>query len=478
MFQWRLKLREAKLAAGDERLDEASRLLAEPLLKQFLPAQRLAAQVAGKLVERARRHFASGQSAVGWLDLQVAENLGGHRADVDHARRDATDVVVQEAQQHLAAGEPQAAFDRLTALARRGARQRHVEELRELARSWCDAEQMAARGEIRAAISHLERIERRAQAMGTMELHSRVAHLTNEMRPHATEHEMATHQMHAAAAAERWSEALASADRVLALAPHDRVAQRVRRRAWQAIGLDATQHFQPHRAGHPISLRQQQMGDRARHISTRLGKASGEEDTVTGKPLPNRRLVWLDAVGGFLICLDNEVVLGQPSRDNPPAVPILADLSRRHAVLRREGGAYVLEPVQATRVDDREVTGPVTLGTNHHIQLGESVRIHFCRPHALSSTARLVIESHHKTEPSVDAVVLMAESCILGPRKHSHIRCRQWEHDLILFRQQGDLGCRAQTPLVVNGEQVTGPATIPAGSRIEGEDFALSIEEA
>ena len=477
MFQWRLKLREAKFAAGEERLDEASRLLAEPTLKQFLPAQRLAAKVAGKLIDRARQRFAGGQSAIGWQDLHAAENLGGHQTDVDHARRDATDEAVREAQQLLLAGEPQAAFDRLTTLARRGARARHVEEWREMARNWCDVEQMAARGEIRAAISNLERIERRAHPMGTMEVQSRIAAVTHELRQHATEHEQAMHEMHAAAAAEKWSEALASADRALAIAPQDRVAQRVRRRAWQAIGLDVTQHYQPHGARHPVSLRHQQMGNRARRISTRLGKGSSEEDTVTGKSSPDRRLVWVDAVGGFLICLDDEIVLGQPSRDNPPAVPILADLSRRHAVLRREGGAYVLDPVQATRLDDRPVTGPTTLGTNHRIQLGESVRIHFCRPHALSATARLVIESNHKTEPSVDAVVLMAESCILGPRKHSHIRCRGWENDLILFRKEGDLGCRAQTPLVVNGEEISGPATIPTGSRIEGEDFALSIED-
>lgn len=478
MFQWRLKLWEAKVAAGEERLDEASRLLAEPTLKQFLPAQRLAAKVASKLVDRARQRFAGGQSAIGWQDLHTAEALGGRQDDVDSARRQAADAAISEAQRLLAAGEPQTAFDRLTALVRRGARHRQVEEWRELARGWWEAEQSVARGEIRSALAALERARRRAEQLSTMDVQQRLSQLTNELKQQAAQHEQAMHEMHSAAAAENWSAALALADKALAVAPQDRVAQRVRRRAWQAIGLEVTQHFQPHRGGHPVSLRQQEMGDRVRRVSTKLGQRSVEEDTVSGKPAPDRRLIWVDAVGGFLICLDDEIALGQPSRDNSPAVPILADLSRRHAVLRREEGAYVLEPVQATRLDDREVTGPVTLGTNHQIQLGDSVRIHFCRPHALSATARLVIESNHKTEPSVDAVLLMADSCILGPRKHSHIRCRDWEHDLILFRQQGELGCRAQQPLTVNGEQVAGPATIPPGSRIEGEDFALSVEVA
>jgi hypothetical protein len=310
-----------------------------------------------------------------------------------------------------------------------------------------------------------------------MEVQQRIRQVASDFQRRAVEHEQATHELHAAATKEEWSEALAVADRVLAISPQDRTAQRVRWKAWQAIGLDVTQHHQPQRGNHPVSLRQQQMGARVRRISTKIGQRSAEDDTVTGKPLPDRRLVWVDAVGGFLVCLDEEIVLGQPARDNPPAVPILADLSRRHAVLRRQGGSYVLDPVQATKLDGREITGPVTLGNNHRIQLGENVRIHFCRPHALSATARLVIESHRKTEPSVDAVVLMAESCILGPRKHSHIRCRDWEHDLILFRKQGELGCRAEKSLTVNGEEVAGTAIISSGSRIEGEDFALSIED-
>ena len=43
-------------------------------------------------------------------------------------------------------------------------------------------------------------------------------------------------------------------------------------------------------------------------------------------------------------------------------MPILADLSRRHAVIRREAGAYVIEPIQSVRIDGREINGPTVLG--------------------------------------------------------------------------------------------------------------------
>ena len=37
--------------------------------------------------------------------------------------------------------------------------------------------------------------------------------------------------------------------------------------------------------------------------------------------------------------------------------------------------------------------------------MGDGVKISFRKPHALSATAVLEIESHHRTEPAVDAIV-------------------------------------------------------------------------
>ncbi len=196
---------------------------------------------------------------------------------------------------------------------------------------------------------------------------------------------------------------------------------------------------------------------------------------------PNRQscaLLWVDAVGGFLVCLDDEVVLGQPTQGNSIAVPILADLSRRHAVIRREAGAYVLDPLQTVRIDGREVRGPTVLADGQRIQLGDSVRLRFTRPHALSATARLDFESHHKTQPTCDAVLLMADSCVLGPNSHCHVRCRESLQDVVLYRQGDGFQCRSAAPLSVEGEARSGPIDVLAGERIEGESFSFTWEMA
>ena len=47
--------------------------------------------------------------------------------------------------------------------------------------------------------------------------------------------------------------------------------------------------------------------------STRPTSRSSEVDTVAGKDNPQRALLWVDAVGGFLVCLDDCIAIGQPS---------------------------------------------------------------------------------------------------------------------------------------------------------------------
>ena len=74
---WRLRLREARVAWQSGRYDDASRVLADDSLREFLPAKRLARDVADKIVERARDRFAMGDSIAGWKDLLTADRLGG-----------------------------------------------------------------------------------------------------------------------------------------------------------------------------------------------------------------------------------------------------------------------------------------------------------------------------------------------------------------------------------------------------------------
>lgn len=198
---------------------------------------------------------------------------------------------------------------------------------------------------------------------------------------------------------------------------------------------------------------------------------------MESSPKPGSRFwLWVDGVGGFLVCEAGSVTLGQPLADGPADIPIQADLSRKHAVIRRDGEGYSIAPCRRTQVGGCLISGPEILTDGCLIELGEGVRLRFRRPHPLSATARLDFVSHHRTKPTADGVLLLAESLILGPSSASHIVCPDWPDDIVLFRQEGELFCRAQDAIVVDGMERGRQAAIHRAARIAVGDRTLSLE--
>lgn len=189
-----------------------------------------------------------------------------------------------------------------------------------------------------------------------------------------------------------------------------------------------------------------------------------------------RFLLWVDAVGGFLVCLGNEVVLGQPVAGQSVDVPILGDLSARHAVIRRVGEGYLLEPLRTVRIDGREIQQRTSLVDGQIIELGSAVKLRFRRPHPLSASARLEFVSRHRTQPSADAVLLVAESCVLGPSTSSHVPCRKWSEEVVLYRRGAQLFCRAPSAIEVDGQPCPAGGPLTMSSAVVGDDFALRLE--
>ena len=206
-------------------------------------------------------------------------------------------------------------------------------------------------------------------------------------------------------------------------------------------------------------------------------------------------MLWVDAVGGFLVCMADRVVVGQSSPDHLVGddmnaderaanerianeridVPILGDLSRRHAVIRRDAEGYWVEPLRETRLDGRAVGQPTTLDDGRVIELG-GVRLRFRRPHPLSATARLEPISLHRTHPATDGVLLMADTCILSRDPASHVTMPDLDGQVILFRQGDGLACSAPGNLEIDGKLHSRRGPVRAGSRVVGESFSFTLE--
>ncbi len=309
------------------------------------------------------------------------------------------------------------------------------------------------------------------------------------LKQKSTELRRLTGQLHEWLTQKAWTEVLTTAEAMLELAPGHNVARQARQRAWQSVGIQATQIPSDSRRRKHDRLVRSLQSTHAWPASSKTASSTVDtwamhSDSIqreTGK----RFVAWIDDVGGYLICLGDEVILGQPTGPGGAEIPILADLSRRHATIHREREAYIITPIHHVSIDGNELKGPQVVKNNALIELGESVRLRFRKPHALSSTAVLTLESHHKTEPAVDGIVLMSESCVLGSQPQSHIPCRGWTDDLVLFRRGEDLQFRTAASVSVTNHDgdpapkstKTGSGIITHNTRIDGENFALSFEE-
>lgn len=206
---------------------------------------------------------------------------------------------------------------------------------------------------------------------------------------------------------------------------------------------------------------------------------SGVRPDPPSSALPggNRFMLWIDAVGGYLFCLGDRVLLGQAAPGSQAEMAIQADISRRHAQISRLADGYVIEPLSGqVAVNHRLSNEPTPLSDGAEIQLGASVKLRFCKAHALSGSARLEIVSGHRTAPHADAIVLMAESCVLGPKRNNHVVCHGWSSDVVLYRSDDRLMCRSLQPLEIDGRSYEGRASLQPGNRVAGSDFTFTVE--
>jgi hypothetical protein len=190
----------------------------------------------------------------------------------------------------------------------------------------------------------------------------------------------------------------------------------------------------------------------------------------------DRFLLWVDAVGGYWVCLADELIVGQPGDRGGVDIPILADISSRHARIRRDGEGYVIDAFREVRVGGRLVNPTELLTDGSRIEIGPGVKLQIRRTHPLSLTARLDFLSRHRTQPPTDAVLLLADSCVLGPKPHSHVVCRDWTREVILFRHDEKLYCHATGRFEIDGVACKNRGQLRSNSRVSGEGFSFKLE--
>src|SRR5262249_30948565 len=204
-------------------------------------------------------------------------------------------------------------------------------------------------------------------------------------------------------------------------------------------------------------------------------KLESTADQPAPDPIPQRFLLWIDGVGGYLVCMGQRVTFGQATQEAFVDVPLYADVSRLHATLTRDNEGYLLEAVRSVQVNGESVQ-KVLLRPNDRVTLGGGCQLQFRQPAPVSTSARLDLVSRHRLPLTVDAVLLMADTLLLGPGTHTHVEMPDCKQTIVLYRHKDTVGIRCPGDFTLNGQPCRDRGILGAHATANGDDFALAIE--
>jgi tetratricopeptide (TPR) repeat protein len=441
----RLAIRQAREALKHGRLEEAHRLLTQPAIRDHRAAGEPLAQLVRSYVAHGEHQLQLNDAEGAWRDLLQAEQLQTAEKSVDRLRQALIRLGLAEVRALLQAGETRRADEAIARLRERHVRSPELQVLEEAARDWLQARELADHGEFAAALEAVERVRHR-----WLEHPAVLDRFAADLDRHGKLFPGLLARLHEAANAGRWREVIELGEQVLALAPQHIEARKARTRAWKSI--------------EPVTIA----------LPGPAASTNGEMLPCDG--LPVRFLLWIDGVGGYLVCLGSRVTFGQAIHDGHVDIPLVADVSRLHASLTRDPEGYVLEAVRPIQVNGREVTRAL-LQAGDRMTLGASCQLQFRQPVPISATARLDLVSGHRLPLSVDAILLMADTLVLGGETQVHVNVPDLKQPLVLFRQKDTLGIRHGGKLCINGH-TSGERLLLSDlhATVSGENISFAIE--
>lgn len=506
-----LALRQAQEAVAAKRPEDAHRALGPLLAEGDRRALKLAREIARAYAARARTALDQHTPEPAWRDLVAAEGLNTGERVVGELRQELSKLAVAQARGMLEAGRPADAVAHVVRFRDRGVRLPELDRFEVAAQEWVLAEELADRGEFLRALDQTDRV-----AQKLPQPHTGIDRFRAELDSRYARFRDALARLHDAGEHKRWREAVSVAGEVLAVAPENREAKEVRGRAW-AVAVPAANDLAPPVAPHGPHANgaspggsdvlsavrasafggalgamgaMETLGASARGANPDSGRTQVRPPPLPGPAasaflsssggagaaqLPRRFLLWVDGVGGYLVCLANRVSFGQATADGPVDVPLFADVSRAHAEVTRDGEGYAIESGRQLRVNGTESKRTV-LSAGDRVTLGSNCQFLFHKPVAVSSSARLELTSGHRLPLAVDGVLLMGNELILGPGPDSHIEL-DVPAPVVIYRSRDGLGVRVpQLRFSIDDRPCTDRAALPLPGFVSCEAFAFTIE--
>jgi tetratricopeptide (TPR) repeat protein len=521
------RVRAAEQALRHNRLEEAFRLALSPDLRTQKRGVAILAELAGKLVERARIHFREERFAEAFLDLDRADacarqatpgkldEIAELRQHVQTVRQEALRMDdsrrrrLTAARQRVDGGSLDAGQALLAATPSDDAQadeiQRDIQRRRaEAAQAAGEAERLFQAGQVAPALEQLRRARAAdARSEAVMRLESIVcARVLDDARAALI-----------AGRVVRVSEALATLGDLARATPLGRDLEQILETA-RAAGTclrqhkldDARQqalrlqHLLPDAGWVSVCVSQlKQSADLLAELTagplgalgaapapTRPERLAELEETrrVAARPLgadepraavtnglAERLLMLVDGGGSFLLLRGARVTVGRAAADQPADIAITSDLAERHAEIARLDEDYFLLSGREVTVAGRN-TRHQLLRDGDRVVLGRQAKFTFRLPSRKSASAVLDLSDTTRMPADIRRVVLLQGHATVGAGSAAHIACHQADRAYVLFERAGMLWIRPQG----FGPVQTEARPIEIGKTIEIGDLSFVIQ--
>lgn len=435
------------------------------------------------LISRATAAIASENFVSAWNDLSTATEVA-ISSDMDlvsKQRNQLVELTIESAESMLLSGKAIHATQLINQLRERKIADWRADRIREVADCLHRAETLAAEGKLADSIEQLEAAHHLQPEI--QQLPSRI----KSKRKRMSELAELTKQLQSSALSCQWIEVNDYCEQILKIAPKHEIAIAAKRHSLQRMKrqtsagsrnthvpervTDSNSFFQIERSTDNSYSAASSSSNPPEPLSSKI-----EEQAESPLADAHSFLVWVDGVGGYLVCTKPVCTVGQAIEGTTISIPLQADLRKRHARIEIIAGQHLVQPLGYVTLDDVEKESAFVLKDGQVLGLGNGVRLKYAQSHPLSKSSRLDFVSRHRTQPWSDGVILAAKSIILGPNRNNHIFCPRWRSDLIFFQRGDRWFCRRRQPFFVDGQPVENESEIQFDSHITGEDFSLTLE--
>ena len=441
-----------------------------------------------------------------WQDLSDAASFADAQQNelVSQTTRQLQEKTLDTADAKLQAGQSQQATDLVQLLTSRNLSDQRGDQIGSVAKLLTEIDLLVGSGKHEEAIEKLESIQRLYP-----ELPGLKKRIDNEQSSQ-TQLAALTDSLQAAALSCKWNDVCQLSDQILELAPKHEIALGAKRHAMQrikrrtSVGSRLTNVPESPKQDDDVLVtpktntssggnnnsglaetttpqKPSRSDSRSSDVSTKIansGVLESDSDLESGLAQTSSFLIWVDGVGGYLVCTKPVNFIGQAVDGAPVSIPLQADVRQRHARIETISGQHVIQPLGPVAIDGREVPvdESIAIRTGQQISLGSKVRLAYRQDHPLSKSARLDFVSRHRTLPWSDGVVLAGQSIILGPNPNNHIFCPNWKSDLILFKRNDTWFAKSEQGFCVDDQPLATESEIRFDSRLFGDSFSLKLE--